>query len=221
MADARLDITIKFHSVIATQYKYSFSIPIADNVTSLILSRSDIIKYAKENNPDVDEAALITALNTNTFYKISPVNFNVPIDEEDTDILDHRLTTIDYNNMTSMSNSGSVDGLFSAIKRSSYYGAEIVKNLNIKGSHTISGGAPNLKEFYGDINAYNCSVTLFTCTADPETPSMIQKAVGDLVLTNITSLSLCTGLSTVHRGVAGWFNVLDIRNVDSMYVNCW
>lgn len=187
-----------------------FTISIPDDAKILRYNFAQLRALAIANNPNINKTKLDEAISKRQFFKISPVNFNVPIDVEEPDILDNRLTTIDYNGVK-CSCSDSKDIFCSADETDSLYGAEIVKNIVIRktAGKMTTGGSANLKEFYGDIIVNGGHVSLF------KHPCKIQKAVGTLELTNVTSFNLCTANSVGESGHAMWFNVIDIRNVDT------
>lgn len=218
MANARIDfVTDNISAVTTRETYYSFSIPISDSATRARFTFDSIPALAHELKNTVKESTVRNAIENRLFYTMSPVNFSLPIDDEEPDILDHRFTTIDYGGLYCASYSyASNDILCSAGGRSIKYGAEIVKNLNVSKDKNgaIYGGSPNLKEFYGNI-------TMGIEDSSPGTGKIslfdkqckIQKVAGDFKVKNIRSFSLCTGDEVTPRGA--WFNVIDIRDVDT------
>lgn len=216
MANAILHFKLSLLNTDFARKVYQFQIDIPDDAESLTLTMDRIRELALANNPEIGKypvalTKLDNAIRDKTFYKISPIRFNVPVDPEEPDILDHRLSVIDYGGITCTADDSS-DKLCSAENNGSLYGAEIVKNINIEGN-IRNGGSVHLKEFYGNINIQGSGTS--TCSLF-RYPCVIQKAVGEFNVKGISSLSLCTGdNNTTKYGMAAWYNVIDIRNVDT------
>lgn len=209
------DIKLQFYcnsNVNAANTHFDYVI---DNDVDLFNITFDKLKeYARSKG--VDNTVLNKAFNNKAFYKISPVGFNAPIDDEDPDIMDDKFTTIDYGGLRCFNPNASSDTLCSAGVRVDADGAKVVRNLNIStaldGITKLTGGGVQLREFYGDIDfdgkdKSDSIISLFERSVN------IQKAGGLLRVRNTKAFQLVYKEGGSTAGT--WFNVLDLRHVDT------
>lgn len=219
MENGQLIIIPHSVGVEATDKYLRFTIDLPDNKI-ITISDDQLKEYAaaklreggtKLYNNYID--IVQNAIDSKTFYKLSPKNINTPIDPDEPEELSDKYTTIDYNNIVCTYKYASGDSLCSAGLTSENFGAKVVKNLNINrtGGGTFAGGSPELREYYGDINIRGNGSN--TVTIFGEKTKYIQKAVGELNLSGMKSFTLCVGVGGTTRG--HWFNRLDLRNVDT------
>lgn len=201
--------------------KFSVVIPDTETVS---ISYDDILKMAKAQMSSSTYKAMAKYFATRCFSRIAVINLNQP-SEDTPEELEEKYTEIDYGGMYCINPNSSWDGLCSASKKTDATGAKIVRNLHIQEvtatengtTYTITptkawGGSKSLREYYGDIILTSGKVNLFT----GDLP--IQRCTGDFIISGVSAFSLCCSTNLKGARTAGWYNTIDIRNVDTS--NC-
>lgn len=192
----------------------------------LPLNGERIIRFTLDDIKNAGEASGIFSTNKipklSVFYKL--VNhkvFNIlgphviGIENEDDPDSSYEFTEINYKGLYCNANANNSDTLASC-DYSAPDGVKVVKNLNINSSvgkwAVVNCASPNLRKFYGNIEVHGGGqVKLFQGTP-------IQVAAGDFIVSGVQKFKLCTFDADVGNTSGAWFNVLDLRNVDTS--NC-